>query len=347
MPAARSPSSSSCARPRCRGARRGGRRRARSVGHGRARLRDRRRLTHRETVELEVHPAEQAQRLDRRRRRAPLAAGRSHRRRMVTVGCGLWRRRPAPGALRGRPWASSGPGLPGRWPARRRCRGARRGSTRRRGPTRCAASSTRCTSRAEHVYGLEPPACVRQRSRGARRRARLRTRRDRRGRRGRLDLGRRGRRPLLHEWRGALFRVRLARLRLARPRRVPSSWRLCRADLARPLVAFLLALVGALAFVAGATLAAWPLWVAGLSPSAARSSPIALTDRPYPHARLRRLPIEMMNRAPHLQGARSASAADPELPRPTLQFRLTAWRAFQRALDPLAPPKPLRRPRPR
>jgi hypothetical protein len=30
-------------------------------------------------------------------------------------------------------------------------------------------------------------------------------------------------------------------------------------------------------------------------------------------------------------------------PRPTLQFRRRAWAAFQRALDPLAPPKPLPR----
>ena len=30
-----------------------------------------------------------------------------------------------------------------------------------------------------------------------------------------------------------------------------------------------------------------------------------------------------------------------ELPAPTEQFRLRAWREFQRALDPLAPPKPL------
>jgi hypothetical protein len=33
-----------------------------------------------------------------------------------------------------------------------------------------------------------------------------------------------------------------------------------------------------------------------------------------------------------------------DLPRPTLHFRLKAWRDFQRALDPLGPPKPLRRP---
>ena len=35
-----------------------------------------------------------------------------------------------------------------------------------------------------------------------------------------------------------------------------------------------------------------------------------------------------------------------DLPRPTLHFRLSSWRAFQRALDPLAPPKPLRRAQP-
>lgn len=31
------------------------------------------------------------------------------------------------------------------------------------------------------------------------------------------------------------------------------------------------------------------------------------------------------------------------LPRPTVQFKMRAWREFQRALDPLAPPKPLPR----
>jgi hypothetical protein len=29
------------------------------------------------------------------------------------------------------------------------------------------------------------------------------------------------------------------------------------------------------------------------------------------------------------------------VPTPTTQFRLRAWREFQKALDPLAPPKPL------
>ena len=34
--------------------------------------------------------------------------------------------------------------------------------------------------------------------------------------------------------------------------------------------------------------------------------------------------------------------AGKELPLPTAQFRRRAWLEFQRALDPLAPPKPLR-----
>ena len=34
--------------------------------------------------------------------------------------------------------------------------------------------------------------------------------------------------------------------------------------------------------------------------------------------------------------------AGKDLPLPTAQFRRRAWLEFQRALDPLAPPKPLR-----
>jgi hypothetical protein len=53
----------------------------------------------------------------------------------------------------------------------------------------------------------------------------------------------------------------------------------------------------------------------------------------------------MLSRAPHPQGARGHQEVNETgLPRPTLQFRLKAWREFQRALDPLAPPKPLRPP---
>jgi hypothetical protein len=64
----------------------------------------------------------------------------------------------------------------------------------------------------------------------------------------------------LHEWRGALFRVRLARLRLSAPRTRPEAAR----SLRRPLVAFALTLAGAIAFAAGAVTGPWPLWAAGL-----------------------------------------------------------------------------------
>jgi hypothetical protein len=70
---------------------------------------------------------------------------------------------------------------------------------------------------------------------------------------------------VLHEWRGALFRVRLARLRIAPPpARIqvppPKEPR----EIARPLAAVLLALGGALAFAGGATVGTWPIWVAGM-----------------------------------------------------------------------------------
>ena len=56
----------------------------------------------------------------------------------------------------------------------------------------------------------------------------------------------------------------------------------------------------------------------------------------------------MVRRAPPSEGARDSrtDTGAASLPRPTLQFRLRAWREFQRALDPLAPPKRLRLPRP-
>jgi hypothetical protein len=37
----------------------------------------------------------------------------------------------------------------------------------------------------------------------------------------------------------------------------------------------------------------------------------------------------------------TARARDAAIPRPTMQFRRRAWLLFQRALDPLASPKPL------
>jgi hypothetical protein len=54
----------------------------------------------------------------------------------------------------------------------------------------------------------------------------------------------------------------------------------------------------------------------------------------------------MLSRVHQPEDARGAAEGrdDASLPRASLQFRLKAWREFQRALDPLAPPKPLRRP---
>ena len=73
--------------------------------------------------------------------------------------------------------------------------------------------------------------------------------------------------PHLHEWRGALFRVRLARLRLAAPAAdvQPAVEETRQGELWRPLLAFLLALFGAVAFVAGATLGVTFVWAAGLA----------------------------------------------------------------------------------
>ena len=68
-------------------------------------------------------------------------------------------------------------------------------------------------------------------------------------------------RDLLFEWRGALFRVRLARLRLGtrpEPASLPDSSPGSGA-------AGLLALFGAVAFVAGAALLEWPVWAAGIA----------------------------------------------------------------------------------
>jgi hypothetical protein len=71
--------------------------------------------------------------------------------------------------------------------------------------------------------------------------------------------------PLLPEWRGALFRVRLARLRLATPvAKQQIAPEPAPAPLAPALLAVGLALAGGLAFVAGATLGLWPVWAAGL-----------------------------------------------------------------------------------
>ncbi len=70
--------------------------------------------------------------------------------------------------------------------------------------------------------------------------------------------------PLVHEWRGALFRVRLARIRLSPPDPPPATASEMRRELRRPAIAFLLVVAGAAAFTLGATTGHWPLWAAGM-----------------------------------------------------------------------------------
>ncbi len=71
--------------------------------------------------------------------------------------------------------------------------------------------------------------------------------------------------PLVYEWRGALFRVRLARLRLAGPSQLASGTEpTAGRSLKAPLAAVALVLGGAALFVAGASTRLWPIWVAGM-----------------------------------------------------------------------------------
>jgi hypothetical protein len=69
---------------------------------------------------------------------------------------------------------------------------------------------------------------------------------------------------LVHEWRGALFRVRLARRRLIRmPAPMPTELDEQPAT-AAAIASLLLLVVGTIGFLAGAVLVIWPLWAAGL-----------------------------------------------------------------------------------
>jgi len=71
------------------------------------------------------------------------------------------------------------------------------------------------------------------------------------------------------------------------------------------------------------------------------------TDRrvgPYPRRGSARYRFEVAKDLPQLGrgGRRGADGVDSAgLPHPTPRFRRLAWLVFQRALDPLAPPKPL------
>lgn len=118
----------------------------------------------------------------------------------------------------------------------------------------------------EHAYGVEPPAGAA--TAHAELAAALAAARDATAEVADTiaDWGADGVQPLLPEWRGALFRVRLARLRLAlpaaeRPREEEPE---PHESNARPLIAVLLALGGALAVVGGAVLGDWQVWAAGV-----------------------------------------------------------------------------------
>ncbi len=69
---------------------------------------------------------------------------------------------------------------------------------------------------------------------------------------------------IVHEWRGALFRVRLARLRLSRPRKPEQAAEGDAPGIGPSLTASVLAIAGAITFAVGATIGLWPVWAAGM-----------------------------------------------------------------------------------
>jgi hypothetical protein len=73
--------------------------------------------------------------------------------------------------------------------------------------------------------------------------------------------------PRIYEWRGALFRVRLARMRLAAPAATVDSPAEPDEEpapgLAAPAAALALSLGGTIAFLVGATVGPWSLWALG------------------------------------------------------------------------------------
>ncbi len=69
---------------------------------------------------------------------------------------------------------------------------------------------------------------------------------------------------MLYEWRGALFRVRLARLRLTGPPPAPARNGRPLPKLRTASAAAALTIAGTTAFALGATFELWPVWAAGL-----------------------------------------------------------------------------------
>ena len=78
-----------------------------------------------------------------------------------------------------------------------------------------------------------------------------------------VEGGREAAAELLLEWRGALFRVRLARMRLTTS--PPPASELAGPATASAAAATALTLLGATAFAAGAVLLLWPVWAVGLA----------------------------------------------------------------------------------
>jgi hypothetical protein len=70
--------------------------------------------------------------------------------------------------------------------------------------------------------------------------------------------------PCVYEWRGALFRIRLARLRLAPPRTPEEPPEEPRRDFRAPLAALLLVVAGVAIFTSGAVSGEWPIWATGM-----------------------------------------------------------------------------------
>jgi hypothetical protein len=71
---------------------------------------------------------------------------------------------------------------------------------------------------------------------------------------------------LIPEWRGALFRVRLARLRVSTPPPLPVEEEPPPpVGHGNPIAGTVLAMTGAIVFAAGASIALWPVWALGLA----------------------------------------------------------------------------------
>jgi hypothetical protein len=70
--------------------------------------------------------------------------------------------------------------------------------------------------------------------------------------------------PCVYEWRGALFRVRLARMRFTPPKPPAEQVEPLPRSIRRPLAALLFVAIGAALFADGAVDNAWPLWTAGI-----------------------------------------------------------------------------------